>query len=274
MRPRGRGLEAGLVARDDGEPGAGGGQQPVSGGPRPPLAPVTRTERPDGSTGVCVGQGPDVHTARGCPHPGPPPPPRGRRRSVRASGDVGAGRSGLAAKGRGGLRGRARRAAIRRLATRCGARRRDELFAEHPASPAVPRGPGGAGLPVAPTTRAPLRGRAAARRSRDRMEVPTGTDGVVPFARVGVVELPGLGSARRLVAGRRTAAGCSCRCATASAGRPAAPSAAAGTCSTPSRAPTSAATAAALSSTSTSPTTRRAPTTPRGRARSPRAATR
>jgi uncharacterized protein len=76
---------------------------------------------------------------------------------------------------------------------------RDELFATHPASPILDR-PSFVGLDVAPydaalrfvvpvlpeTSRLPEPSR--------RMDVPTGTDGVVPFERVGRVELPGVGS--------------------------------------------------------------------------------
>jgi len=70
---------------------------------------------------------------------------------------------------------------------------RDELFATHPASPILDRDTF-TGLDVAPYDPAfrfvvliePVESR--------RMDVPTGTDGVVPFERVGVVTLPGLGS--------------------------------------------------------------------------------
>ncbi|MFI2753722.1 DUF1684 domain-containing protein [Cellulomonas sp. P22] len=73
--------------------------------------------------------------------------------------------------------------------------RRDELFAEHPASPLLPEARGAfRGLPVAPydpAYRFEVRVRQA---STQRLEVVTGTDGVVPFERVGRVALEGLGS--------------------------------------------------------------------------------
>jgi len=71
---------------------------------------------------------------------------------------------------------------------------RDELFAEHPASPLTPEARGGfRGLTVAPydpAFRFEVRVRAA---PNQRLEVATGTDGVVPFERIGRVELAGLG---------------------------------------------------------------------------------
>lgn len=78
---------------------------------------------------------------------------------------------------------------------------RDDLLAEHPASP-LPTEERAAftGLPVGPYDAAmrfevplvpdPARGTPAAA----RLDVPTGTDGVVPFERVGSLDLPGLGS--------------------------------------------------------------------------------
>ena len=72
---------------------------------------------------------------------------------------------------------------------------RNELFAEHPASPLTPEARGGfRGLAVAPydpVFRFEVRVRAA---SSQRLEVATGTDGIVPFERIGRVELAGLGS--------------------------------------------------------------------------------
>lgn len=74
-------------------------------------------------------------------------------------------------------------------------RRRDEMFAEHPASPLRPAARAVfTGLDVAPydpAFRFETRVRAA---STQRLDVATGTDGVVPFERVGRVELDGLGS--------------------------------------------------------------------------------
>ena len=74
-------------------------------------------------------------------------------------------------------------------------RTRDEMFATHPASPLLPEDQADfTGLPVRPydpdwrfeaeITEAPP----------ERLEVPTGTDGVVPFDRVGRVAIPALGT--------------------------------------------------------------------------------
>lgn len=72
--------------------------------------------------------------------------------------------------------------------------RRDEMFAEHAASPLRPAAKAVfTGLRVAPydpAYRFEVRVRAT---SAQRLEVATGTDGVVPFDRVGRVELDGLG---------------------------------------------------------------------------------
>jgi uncharacterized protein (DUF1684 family) len=73
-------------------------------------------------------------------------------------------------------------------------RGRDELFAGHPSTPLLPEDRAGfTGLPVEPydpawrfevsLTAAPER----------RMDVETGTDGVVPFELLGVAEVPGVG---------------------------------------------------------------------------------
>lgn len=73
--------------------------------------------------------------------------------------------------------------------------RRDELFATHAASPLRPAAKAVfTGLDVAPydpAFRFELRVRATL---PQRLEVATGTDGVVPFDRVGRVELDGLGT--------------------------------------------------------------------------------
>ena len=73
-------------------------------------------------------------------------------------------------------------------------RGRDQLFAEHPASPLLPEQRDGfRGLTVAPydpAWRFQLEVRPAA---ATQWEVQTGTDGVVPFERLGVVSLPGVG---------------------------------------------------------------------------------
>ena len=72
---------------------------------------------------------------------------------------------------------------------------RDELFAEHPASPLDAATKASfAGLDVArydPAFRFEVELRAA---PKQRLEVTTGTDGVVPFERIGSVDLPGVGS--------------------------------------------------------------------------------
>jgi uncharacterized protein (DUF1684 family) len=71
---------------------------------------------------------------------------------------------------------------------------RDRLFAEHPASPLPPEQRATfAGLTVAPydpAWRFELEVRPA---SATRWEVQTGTDGIVPFQRLGVISVPGVG---------------------------------------------------------------------------------
>jgi uncharacterized protein len=73
---------------------------------------------------------------------------------------------------------------------------RDELFAAHPASPLLPEDRGGfVGLrvtPYDPAWRFELE--VHADRSAERLDVDTGTDGVVPFERLGSVHLPLSGS--------------------------------------------------------------------------------
>jgi len=72
---------------------------------------------------------------------------------------------------------------------------RDDLLASHPDSPLLPEDRAGfAGLPVAPYD-AGLRFEVEADPEVEphRLEVPTGTDGVVTFDRVAVLRLPGLG---------------------------------------------------------------------------------
>ncbi|WP_380169085.1 DUF1684 domain-containing protein [Jannaschia sp. R86511] len=74
-------------------------------------------------------------------------------------------------------------------------RRRDELFATHPASPLSPEARRVfRGLPVAPYDPAFRFEVEVQPTAPHRMEVPTGTDGVVPFDRIGVVDLPGVGT--------------------------------------------------------------------------------
>jgi uncharacterized protein (DUF1684 family) len=74
-------------------------------------------------------------------------------------------------------------------------RHRDELFASHPQSPLLPEDRAAfTGLPYGPYDPAlrfevPVDGEV----EPHRMEVQTGTDGVVPFDRIGVVHLAGLG---------------------------------------------------------------------------------
>ncbi|MGZ4615877.1 MAG: DUF1684 domain-containing protein, partial [Actinomycetes bacterium] len=74
-------------------------------------------------------------------------------------------------------------------------RGRDELFATHPDSPLLPQDRAAfTGLPIAPYDPA-LRFEAQVDQEVEpqRFEVPTATDGIVPFSRIGVVRLPGLG---------------------------------------------------------------------------------
>jgi uncharacterized protein (DUF1684 family) len=72
---------------------------------------------------------------------------------------------------------------------------RDELFAHHPASPLLPEARAGfSGLKVAPydpAWRFELEVRPA---EPERWDSQTGTDGVVPFERLGTVTLPDVGS--------------------------------------------------------------------------------
>ena len=72
---------------------------------------------------------------------------------------------------------------------------RDQLLRTHPVSPVLPEEratfPGAAVRPYDPAYRFVCRVQEA---EPYRLEVPTASDGLVPFERVGVVELPGLGS--------------------------------------------------------------------------------
>lgn len=74
-------------------------------------------------------------------------------------------------------------------------RTRDELFASHPASPLLPGDRAGfAGLPVAPYD-PDWRFEVEVRPGEPlAWDVQTGTDGVVPFERLGTAELPGVGT--------------------------------------------------------------------------------
>ena len=72
-------------------------------------------------------------------------------------------------------------------------RTRDELFAMHPASPL--RDPSSfTGLPVPPYEAGWRFEVDVGKAPASRIEVDTGTDGVVPFERVGVAEIPGVGA--------------------------------------------------------------------------------
>ena len=71
---------------------------------------------------------------------------------------------------------------------------RDELFAGHPDSPLdEATRPAFRGLPYAPYDPALRFEVAALPAEPQRLEVPTATDGVVPFDRIGAVELEGIG---------------------------------------------------------------------------------
>lgn len=79
-------------------------------------------------------------------------------------------------------------------------RTRDELFASHPSSPLLPEDLAEfTGLPTTPYDPAwrfevELTVPAEDTESPKRMDVETGTDGIVPFVRIGVAEIPGVGS--------------------------------------------------------------------------------
>ncbi len=73
-------------------------------------------------------------------------------------------------------------------------RERDELFARHPSTPLLPEDLAGfTGLPVAPYDPAWRFEVALAPGDERRMEVETGTDGIVPFDLIGVADVPGVG---------------------------------------------------------------------------------
>ena len=74
-------------------------------------------------------------------------------------------------------------------------RTRDELFAHHPASPLLEADREAfTGLRVKPYDPAWRFEAVVESSDPERLEVPTGTDGVVPFDRIGQVDLPGVGS--------------------------------------------------------------------------------
>ena len=73
-------------------------------------------------------------------------------------------------------------------------RTRDDLFATHPASPLLPDDRAAfTGLPVEPYDPEWRFEVAIAEAPPKRMDVETGTDGVVPFELIGTVEVPGVG---------------------------------------------------------------------------------
>lgn len=73
-------------------------------------------------------------------------------------------------------------------------RGRDDLMAQHPATPLLPADRDGfAGLPVAPYDPAWRFEVPIVAAEPHRLAVETGTDGVVPFERIGAVELPAVG---------------------------------------------------------------------------------
>lgn len=72
---------------------------------------------------------------------------------------------------------------------------RDELFRDHPLSPLSPSARAGfTGLPYAPYDPTMRFTVPVGTAEPAHLEVPTGTDGVVPFDRIGRVELPDLGA--------------------------------------------------------------------------------
>jgi uncharacterized protein (DUF1684 family) len=74
-------------------------------------------------------------------------------------------------------------------------RTRDELFATHPASPLLDElRPSFAGLPVAPYDPRWRFEVAVLEAPPARLELDTGTDGAVPFERIGVVDVPDVGT--------------------------------------------------------------------------------
>jgi uncharacterized protein len=74
-------------------------------------------------------------------------------------------------------------------------RERDQLFAKHPSTPLLPADRAEfTGLPVRPYDPAWRFEVALSHAEPRRMEVATGTDGVVPFELIGVADVPGVGS--------------------------------------------------------------------------------
>ncbi len=74
-------------------------------------------------------------------------------------------------------------------------RERDELFSSHPSTPLLPQDRANfTGLPVQPYDPAWRFEVTLTAAEPRRLEVETGTDGVVPFELIGVAEVPGVGS--------------------------------------------------------------------------------
>ncbi|CAN5281881.1 DUF1684 domain-containing protein [soil metagenome] len=74
-------------------------------------------------------------------------------------------------------------------------RERDDLFARHPSTPLLPEDRAGFdGLPVQPYDPAWRFEVALGPAEPRRIEVETGTDGIVPFELIGVAEVPGVGT--------------------------------------------------------------------------------
>ena len=74
-------------------------------------------------------------------------------------------------------------------------RERDDLFANHPSTPLLPEDRAEfTGLPVRPYDPAWRFEVALAPARERRMEVETGTDGVVPFELIGIADVPGVGA--------------------------------------------------------------------------------
>jgi len=74
-------------------------------------------------------------------------------------------------------------------------RGRDELFAQHPSAPLLPADRAGfSGLPVEPYDPAWRFTVEVQEAEPKRMNVETGTDGIVPFERIGIAAVPGVGA--------------------------------------------------------------------------------
>jgi hypothetical protein len=72
---------------------------------------------------------------------------------------------------------------------------RDELFATHPSTPLLPEDRGAFdGLPISPYDPAWRFEVGITPAEPTRMDVETGTDGIVPFERIGIADVPGVGS--------------------------------------------------------------------------------